>query len=147
MSTIPPASRTPRFAGLLLVALSLAVAACAPRPAAEVADDGARVETEAALEAALGQSGFLLSPRGFSTDPLVAATATEYVVGGTGRGFLQVYTFDSDDEAERNLNQVAASGAATRARVYRSGPLVVAYYGNDAALGASLTRVLGSPVF
>ena len=85
------------------------------------------------------------SPRGFSTDPLVTATANEYAVGGTGSGFLQVYTFDSAAEAERNV--IAADGSPTRVRVYRSGPLVVAYYGSDAALGASLTRLLGSSTF
>ncbi|MDT0630564.1 hypothetical protein [Rubrivirga litoralis] len=131
-----------------LFALVLALAACAPRPADDLAiEDGDRVTTEAGLEAALGQSGFLLSPRGFSTDPLVSATANEYVVGGTGRGYLQVYTFSSAEEAERDVQNVAAQSVAGALRVYQSGPLVVAYYGSDPALGASLSRFLGTPAF
>ncbi|MDT7857724.1 hypothetical protein RQM47_13815 [Rubrivirga sp. S365] len=102
-----------------LFALVLALAACAPRPADDLAiEDGDRVTTEAGLEAALGQSGFLLSPRGFSTDPLVSATANEYVVGGTGRGYLQVYTFSSAEEAERDVQNVAAQSVAGALRVY-----------------------------
>ena len=129
----------------LLLVLPLALAACAPRGGAglEAAPDG-RVATEAGLEAALARSGFVLSPRGFTTDPLVSATANEYVVGGTGRGYLQVYTFDSADRAARGADDVARSGSVS-ARVYQNGPLVVAYYGSDAALGASLTRFLGTP--
>lgn len=129
-----------------LLLLALAIAACAPRPADEVATNAdGRVDTEAALEAALGQSGFLLSPRGFTTDPLVQTTGTEYVVSGTGRGYLQVFTFDSAREAQRNLNEIRLNRSSVRSRVYQSGSLVVAYYGSDAGLGASLNRLLGSP--
>lgn len=130
-----------------LLALALTLAACAPRTGDAVADgeDGARVTTEAGLEAALGQSGFLLRPRGFTTDPLVSATASEYTVGGTGSGYLQVYSFSSAEEAERDMRDVASRGVGGSVRVYQNGPLVVAFYGTDPALGATLTRLLGPP--
>ena len=125
--------------------LSVVLVACAPREAAGVGDPDARVTTEAELEAALSRSGFLLQPRGFSTDPLVSATANEYVVGGTGQGFLQVYTFGSAEAAERDARRVANQGVGGSLRVYRSGPLVVAHYGADPALGASLTSLTQPP--
>ena len=123
-----------------------ALTACAPREGAAVeANANGRVTTEAGLEAALGRSGFLLQPRGFTTDPLVSASASEYAVGGTGVGYLQVYSFTSDEQAERDTRDVAARGVGGGTRVYRNGSLVVAYYGSDPSLGATLTRLLGPP--
>jgi hypothetical protein len=127
---------------LLALVFLLALPACAPRGADVV--DGP-VESVAALEAELGASGLLLQPRGFSTDPLVAAPANEYALGGSGSVFLQVYTFDSEAEAAQNLNEIGLTGAPGRVSVYQNGPLVVAYYGGDPGVGAALTRVLGPP--
>ena len=126
--------------------LALTLVACAPRSGDAVANGGdGRIQTEAGLEAALGQSGFLLSPRGFTTDPLVSATGSEYAVGGTGRGYLQVYTFRSAEQAERDMRDIATRGIGGGTRIYRSGSLVVAVYGSDPGLGATLTRLLGPP--
>ena len=153
-------------ASLAVLALSLAVAACAPRAADEVADGEPRhVETEAEFEAALDRLGLQLRPEfpGVRASADVAdrrpgVTANRYWVGGAGRGeqgAVLVYTFGSAEAAERNALHVAEgrhgySGSGfqpyhTSPRVYRNGPLVVAHFGT-VALDALLRRLLGPPV-
>ena len=135
--------RRPALLGLVSCAGLPALAACAPRPAAEAAAPDGPVETEDALVSALERAGFVLAPRGFSADRLVATTASEYAVEATGRGSLQVYTFESEAEARRSLGDIATAGAARRTRVYQRGPLVVVYAGSDLALADALARRLG----
>ena len=94
---------------------------------------------------ALEADGFVLAPRGFSTDRLVVATASEYAVQATGSGYLQVYTFESEAEARRNLGDIATAGSARRSRVYRRGPVIAVYVGSDLAFADALTRLLGEP--
>lgn len=122
----------------------LVLAACAPQEGEAVSDDGP-ITTVPQLEAALSSSGLLLSPRAITTPALVTGNGQEYAVRGVANGFIQVYSFPSEETADRNVGFIDLSAGAGTVEVYQSGPLVVAAYGRNATIGSALRRALGSP--
>ena len=129
----------------LLVALALlTLSACAPRDT-DAADRSDPITTVPQLEAALSSSGLLLSPRGMTTRALGGASGEEYAVRGVTDGFIQVYRFASEEEADRNVGFIAPSGPSGSVEVYQSGPLVVAAFGRSATINTALRRALGAP--
>ena len=123
---------------LLFVALLMG---CADMNSTSRSDNGPAPETTLDFAEYLRFRGYMPEARGLSTDPMVSATAQEYLVPGSG--YVQVYEFDSETEASGSLDAVTSPSGT----VYQHGPLVVAYFGSDSALNRALAQTFGEARF